>query len=108
MLFTLFVGQLSTWIEGKSKLMELKKLLVLDYKGYSQNSFSHSASPSTLGPKSVSRKMSAFWAGLKVSSFKKKKKNDHWLYNYETSIQIKSQLFVSLLTSLGFKLIHVV
>ena len=54
--------------------MELKKLLVLDYKGYSQNSFSHYASPSTLGPKSVSRKMSAFWAGLKVSSFKKKKK----------------------------------
>ena len=106
MLFTLFVGQLSTWIEGKSKLMELKKLLVLDYKGYSQNSFSHSASPSTLGPKSVSRKMSAFWAGLKVSSFKKK--NDHWLCNYETSIQIQSQLFVSLLTSVGFKLIHVV
>ena len=86
--------------------MELKNILVLGYKEYSQNSFSHCASSSTLEPKSVSSKMSALWAGLQVSSFKKK--NDHWLCNYETSIQIKSQLFVSLLTSLGFKLIHVV
>lgn len=60
---------------------------------------------STLGPKSVSSKMAALRAGLKVSV---SKKNDHWLCNYETSIQIKSQLFVSLLTSVGFKLISVV
>lgn len=86
--------------------MELKKILVLDYKECSQNSFSHCASSSTLGPKSVSSKMAALRAGLKVSSFKKK--NDHWLCNYETSIRKKSQLFVSLLTSVGFKLIPVV
>ena len=86
--------------------MELKKILVLDYKECSQNSFSRCASSSTLGPKSVSSKMAALRAGLKVSSFKKK--NDHWLCNYETSIRIKSQLFVSLLTSVGFKPIPVV